>query len=129
VIKGQWTPEEEQRIIELHEQFGNQWAKIASFLPGRSDNCVKNRWHSTLKRRLERMATGEPLLKKRGRKPKTPSATASSSDVESECASPRDRVELPPISAIGVGVGFGFPMPPNSKAGLELRSLMNHTKQ
>ena len=40
-------------IFEKHAELGNKWADIAAFLPGRTDNLVKNRYHSTM-RRLER---------------------------------------------------------------------------
>jgi hypothetical protein len=46
-----WTPEEDAMLIELHEQYGNQWVKMASIMKGRSDNHIKNRWNSTLRKR------------------------------------------------------------------------------
>jgi hypothetical protein len=65
-----WTAAEDTILIHQHERLGNKWSQIASFLPGRTDNGVKNRWNSSLKRRLERRAKGEPEVIKRGRKPK-----------------------------------------------------------
>lgn len=58
VNRNPWTPEEDDTLIKLHEEYGNQWVKIAESIPGRSDNSVKNRWNSTLKKRLEYQKTG-----------------------------------------------------------------------
>lgn len=60
VNRDPWTQDEDNILIELHEKLGNQWVKIAESLPGRSDNCVKNRWNSTLKKRLLYSQTGTP---------------------------------------------------------------------
>jgi hypothetical protein len=49
--KNAWTPEEDALLIQLHEQHGNQWVKIATLMRGRSDNHIKNRWNSTLRKR------------------------------------------------------------------------------
>lgn len=70
VAKNSWTEEEDRKLIDLHQKLGNQWTKISTFFEGRTDNCIKNRWNSTLKKRLERIERGEPLVMKRGRKPK-----------------------------------------------------------
>ena len=63
----EWTPEEDRRLLEIRSQFGNKWRHIAQIL-GRSENQVKNRWHSTLKRKLNSVSSGIIIDIKRGKK-------------------------------------------------------------
>ncbi|XP_058086537.1 transcription factor DUO1 [Magnolia sinica] len=54
-----FSAEEERIVIDLQAQFGNKWARIATYLKGRTDNDVKNFW-STRQKRLARLLQTSP---------------------------------------------------------------------
>ena len=53
VKKLEWTEEEDLILVQSYQNLGKKWSKITNFLPGRSENHIKNRWHSYLKKHFE----------------------------------------------------------------------------
>ncbi|CAA7025466.1 unnamed protein product [Microthlaspi erraticum] len=53
INKNAWTQEEEITLIRAHQIYGNKWAELMKFLPGRSDNSIKNHWNSSVKKKLD----------------------------------------------------------------------------
>lgn len=61
--RGLLSEYEENLVIDLHSQLGNRWSKIASNLPGRTDNEIKNHWNTHIKKKLRKMGI-DPLTHK-----------------------------------------------------------------
>ncbi|XP_047939690.1 transcription factor MYB60-like [Salvia hispanica] len=54
IKRGNFTPHEEGMIIHLQALLGNKWAAIATYLPQRTDNDIKNYWNTHLKKKLKK---------------------------------------------------------------------------
>lgn len=49
LVKGPWTPEDDEKVIELVKKLGpKKWSKIAEQLPGRIGKQCRERWHNHL---------------------------------------------------------------------------------
>ncbi|XP_037437824.1 transcription factor MYB60-like [Triticum dicoccoides] len=54
IRRGNFTTHEEGIIVHLQSLLGNRWAAIASYLPQRTDNDIKNYWNTHLKKKLKK---------------------------------------------------------------------------
>ncbi|CAN6330978.1 unnamed protein product [Urochloa humidicola] len=69
INKDAWTQEEEIKLIHAHQTYGNKWAELTKFLPGRTDNAIKNHWHSSVKKKVDSYRTSGLLAQFQGLKP------------------------------------------------------------
>ncbi|VAH36256.1 unnamed protein product [Triticum turgidum subsp. durum] len=67
--RGNFTVEEEETLIKLHNMLGK--SKIAACLPGRTDNEIKNVWNTHLKKRVAASAGEQKKGGAKGKKKTT----------------------------------------------------------
>jgi len=48
----EFTHQEDHLLLSLYYQLGHRWSKIASFMPGRTECQVKNRYYTVIKKKL-----------------------------------------------------------------------------
>ena len=60
--KRKFSKEEDKMILKYHKIYGNKWSEIAKKLKARTGDMVKNRFYSSLKRKLQ---NNKELLKKK----------------------------------------------------------------
>lgn len=52
ILKDKFTAEEDKKILELYAAMGSQWSKIALYLHRRTGDMIKNRFYSSLRRKI-----------------------------------------------------------------------------
>ena len=60
--KESWTNDEDIIIFEHYQVLGPKWSTIAKYLRHRSDNSIKNRWNSSISKRIKVDANGRKIL-------------------------------------------------------------------
>ncbi|KAK4751925.1 hypothetical protein SAY87_020723 [Trapa incisa] len=109
--RGLLSESEEKLVIDLHAQLGNRWSKIASQLPGRTDNEIKNHWNTHIKKKLKKMGIDpvthrpitpsdypDPMKAQSPAKDQEPPSTPSSSSATTQDTKLEDMDRAPPTT-------------------------------
>ncbi|CAN1259241.1 Transcription factor MYB39 [Linum perenne] len=62
IKRGKFSEDEERLIINLHSVLGNKWSRIATHMPGRTDNEIKNYYNTHIRKKLLQMASSSSAL-------------------------------------------------------------------
>ncbi|XP_047939646.1 transcription factor MYB10-like [Salvia hispanica] len=90
VKRGNFSKEERQIVIKLHAELGNKWSAIAEKLPGRTDNEIKNFWHTRVERRRKPNHSAKPINNTISFTEKTDSSEATSLSTSQDLSLPFD---------------------------------------
>jgi hypothetical protein len=68
LIQTPWTDEEDKILFKYQHALGNKWTAIRKYLPGRSENSIKNRYYNRrksvlTKEKKKRKSTGASLAR------------------------------------------------------------------
>ena len=138
--RGPFTADEDSTILAQHAIHGNKWAVISRSMPGRTDNQVKNRFNSTLRRLIanngkegaDRRSESSAVIAPSSPKGKVPSrpqsraaeraelaATGSNGSASTPSRSKRERSPGESTSAPSLGACAGESSPKRSRSGGE----------
>ena len=59
IVRGNWSSEEDKVILQLSETFPKKWALMAKQLKGRTENAVKIRYYSLMRKRKRNNESGK----------------------------------------------------------------------
>jgi len=55
IKKKKWSTQEEEILLNKQLKYGNKWSIISKFLPGRTDNSIKNYFYSKLRKYIRKI--------------------------------------------------------------------------
>ncbi|CAD6245177.1 unnamed protein product [Miscanthus lutarioriparius] len=97
IKRGNFSDQEEKLIIHLQALLGNRWAAIASYMPERTDNDIKNYWNTHLKKKFTKTGAGAEAKSGRLAAPKGQWERRLQTDIHTARQALREALSLDPV--------------------------------